>query len=214
MESFQMKQTTCDTRVDKTGQRPKRDDIGRYHDRGSFEKPPDEIHETEKSRKKKYWNDLPAQRILSILCNDDKHNYSTDDIQDAYNDRYRDDSSNASLSKTKATKTLNALKNDALVLKVEGPDNDKMHWWKAEHPIPFGLRCYEHCRRDDGCLISKRQDNAAGQVSNITAAHHDYRIQSLVSDSLFGPEDNLGFVFSGQLLVMYSTHIFKLVIRL
>jgi len=119
----------------KTGQRPKRDDIGRYHDRDSFEEPPEELDVTEKQRKDKYWHNLVAQRILRILCDDKKNDYSTEDIRDAYNDRYRDDSENASLSKTRANKILTALKNDALVRKIENIKKEVHIWWKVEHPL-------------------------------------------------------------------------------
>lgn len=49
-ETNYLRHTSC-----KTGQRPKRDDIGRYHDRDSFEAPPEELSRTEKPRKDKYW---------------------------------------------------------------------------------------------------------------------------------------------------------------
>ena len=119
----------------KTGQRPKRDDIGKYHDRDSFEEPPEELSKTEEARQHKYWNDLYAQRILRILCDDSDYAYATDDIKEAYDDRYRDDSNDQKLTKAKANKTLNALKNDALVRKVEGDkDSETPVWWDVQHP--------------------------------------------------------------------------------
>ena len=128
--------------IRKTGQRPKKDDIGRYLDRSSFEAPPDELDETEDARKEKYWDDGMAQKILHVLhrlmTNDgSKYNYETADIVEAYNDTYARWNSRLHLSATRATKKLIELKRDCMVREVDVTKTittRRKACWELEHP--------------------------------------------------------------------------------
>jgi hypothetical protein len=123
----------------RTGQRPKKHDIGKYHDRNAFEDPPDELDETEDATKEKYWSDDMAQRILYVLYDlttqdDDKYNYETDDIVEAYNDTYCPDF----LCKTPATTKLKELKRASIVREIDVTETQESTTnkasWKLEYP--------------------------------------------------------------------------------
>lgn len=112
----------------KTGQRPKRDDIGSYYNRSSFESPPEKLDEFEERTKDKYWDDIDAQRVLRILCKDTNPMVS-DDIVEAYNDLYTNDERR--FSKTKAVKILLKLNSDSL---AHHETSDGKRWWSVDHP--------------------------------------------------------------------------------